>query len=415
MNIWLICQYYKPEPGAPSARLSGFAKVWAHDEHDVRVLTGFPNHPNGVLHEEYTNKPAFYTEDYEGVTLWRHWLYITANEGFGKKVLSHLSFAASLLRNLVGRDHKPDVIVASSPSFFAAISGWILARRYGAKFVMEVRDLWPGIFVDLGVLNDGPLLRFLEKIELFLYQRADAVVAVTKGFAKNIADRGIPSDKIFVITNGVSDLELEAEAIAPTDGTLERLRNDLQLSPLTRVVLYIGAHGISQGLGQVVEAAKILLARSDILFLFVGDGADKQRLKKIARGLPNVQFLPSQDKFRTWAFYHISTMALVPLRDLPGFTTFIPSKMFEIMAASKPVVACLKGEALDILQKSGGGVAVPPENPERLAYAILNLVDHPEKAQALGAAGRAFVETHYRHSTLARNYLGIFERLLDPQ
>ena len=411
MNIWLICQFYKPEPGAPSARLSGFANFWKKMGNDVTVLTAIPNHPNGVIPEEYQGKPAFFEEEIEGVRVSRHWLYVTANEGFLKKTLSHLSFAFSLLKNLFGTSHKPEVIVASSPAFFAAISAWLLSVRYRVPFVMEVRDLWPGIFVELGVLKPGIILSILEWVELFLYKRAAAIVPVTRGFAKDIIGRGIPAEKVHVITNGVSDFEFDNALNPLKDGSVARLRSELQISPLTKVVLYIGTHGTSQALGQIVDAARQLIGRSDILFLFVGDGADKARLKKLASGMPNVQFIPSQPKERVWHFYNLSYASLVPLKDIPGFDTFIPSKMFEIWASGTAVVGCVRGEAANIMTESKGAMVVPPEDAEKLAKAVETIADDPDRAKRMGEDGREHVNNNYRHSQLGQRYIAILEKI----
>ncbi len=414
MKIWLICQYYKPEPGAPSARLSGLARIWAGEGHNVTVLTAVPNHPRGIVPPEYREKPSFLKEDIDGIPVWRHWLYVTPNEGFAKKVMSHLSFAATVL--FTNLRHKaidcPDVIVASSPSFFAVFSAWILAKRYGVPFVIEVRDLWPGIFVELGVMKPGFVLNTLEKLELFLYRQAAAVVTVTRGFAENITERGIDASKVFVITNGVSDSEIDHGQDALVDGSVDKLRGELQINPLTKVVLYIGAHGTSQALGQVVDAARLLMSRNDILFLFVGDGADKERLKRIARGMPNVQFIPSQSKERVWHFYNLAYIGLVPLRDVPGFKSFIPSKMFEIMAAGTVGLGAVTGEAAQIMKNSGGFAVVPPEDPEKMAHAIVDLIEDPEKAQKMGESGRRYVSEKFRHSLLGRQYLGILQKVV---
>jgi glycosyltransferase involved in cell wall biosynthesis len=405
MNIWLICQYYKPEPGAPSARLSGFAKMWKKDMQNVTVLTAVPNHPDGVIKQGYKN--AHMVEEVEGTLVIRHPLYVTANSGFIKKVLSHISFAMSVFfRNLSLRSRpKPDVIIASSPSFFAAISAWLLSVRYRVPFVMEVRDLWPGIFVELGVMRKGIILSILEWVELFLYRRAAKVVTVTRGFAEDMVKRGIPQEKLIIITNGVSDDEIDIATKPATDGSVDKLRNELQLHPLVKVVLYIGAHGTSQALGQVIDVARMMMSQTEVLFMFVGDGADKARLQKSAKGMPNVQFIDSQNKEKVWQFYNLAYIGLVPLKDTPGFSTFIPSKMFEIMASKTPCIGCVRGEAAQIMEQSGGALVVPPEDPEKLADAIKTLIDSDEKAQEMGEAGQKFVSTHFRHSTLAKRYL----------
>lgn len=205
MVVWAICQYYPPEPGAPSARLSGMAKVWQEQGIDVRVLTGIPNHPTGVIPEAYANKPRFYKEVVDGIRVWRHWLYVAPNRGKVPRALNQLSFAASLLVNLrgVGDEDRPDVVMASSPSLFCVGSAWLLARKHNAKFIFEVRDLWPAIFVQMGILKEGAALSTLEALEVFLYRRADAIVTVTRSFVDQISERGIPVDKLSVVFNGV--------------------------------------------------------------------------------------------------------------------------------------------------------------------------------------------------------------------
>lgn len=405
MNIWLICQYYKPEPGAPSARLSGFAKIWQNEMQNVTVLTAVPNHPDGIIKDGYKNE--FMEEEVEGIPVRRHWLYVTPNSGFMKKIISHISFAASVFfKNLSTKGKpKPDIIIASSPSFFAAISAWLLSVRYRVPFVMEVRDLWPGIFVELGVMREGVVLSILEWVELFLYRRADKVVTVTKGFAEDIVRRGIPQEKLVIITNGVSDDEIDTATKSSTDGSVDKLRSELQLHPLAKVILYIGAHGTSQALGQIIDVARMMMSQTEVLFMFVGDGADKSRLQKSAKGMPNVQFVDSQNKERVWHFYNLAYASVVPLKDTPGFSTFIPSKMFEIMASKKPFIGCVRGEAAQIMEQSGGALVVPPEDPEKLADAIKTLVDSDEKVIEMGESGQKFVSNYFRHSILAKRYL----------
>lgn len=420
MNIWVVCQYYKPEPGAPSARFFGFTNVWKNQGQKVTVFTGMPNHPEGVIHPEYKDKSKFMVEKINGVEVRRHWLYVAPNKGKWPRAFNQLSFAVSVLfKNLFKAPkalddscERPDIVVASSPSFFCVFSGWLLARRYKAKFVFEVRDLWPAIFVEMGILKPGFVLRVLEKMEIFLYKRADAIVSVSKGFAKNMVERGIDAGKIYLIPNGVSD-ENATKAIAPyEDNTVQGLRSQLQLNPLSKVVMYIGNHGEAQALGQVVDAARLLTGRTDIIFLMVGGGADKERLKNLGRGVPNLQFIDAQSPEKVWAFYALSDISVVCLKDAPSFDKFIPSKMFEIMASKTAMVAGLRGEGADILNNSGAAIVVPPENPEEMARAIVTLVDDSARATKMASAGRDFVQKNYLHSSLASQYLGIFAHLI---
>ena len=182
MRIAYFCQYFVPESAAPAARVSELAHAWTAAGHQVTVVTGIPNHPTGVVPEEY-RRVVFRRERLHEVDVWRNWLYATPNEGFVKKTLSHLSFMLSTLALSVPRLHGHDVLIVSSPSFFVVITVCIAHWIWRIPYIFEVRDLWPGVFVELGVLRNRLLIRALEGIEMFLYRRAVKVVVVTIRFA----------------------------------------------------------------------------------------------------------------------------------------------------------------------------------------------------------------------------------------
>lgn len=269
MKISVICQYYPPEIGAPQARLSEMARVWREDGHEITVFTGFPNHPTGIIPDKYKGR-IFLEENCDRVRVWRHWLYATPNEGFFKKICAHISFAVSLIFLSLFRGKRPDIYIVSSPNFFSVISTYIFSRVRHVPFIFEIRDLWPGIFIDLGVLKNRHIIQLLEMIEFFLYRKARAIVPVTYGFAKDLVRRGISSSKIKVITNGV-DLTVYKPS---SKNTL--LRKKIGFSENDFTILYLGAHGISHGLQKVLDACEILQGEKDIKFLFVGEGAVKK-------------------------------------------------------------------------------------------------------------------------------------------
>jgi hypothetical protein len=275
-------------------------------------------------------------------------------------------------------------------------------------FVFEVRDLWPGIFIELGVLKNRFLIRVLEAMELFLYRRARAVVAVTERFREDIVNRGIAAEKCFVITNGA-----DLSRFGPGEPDRE-LRAQSGAKPGDVLVLYAGAHGISHALSTVLEAAKMIAQSGEsIRFLFVGDGAEKPRLveRSERENLENVVFLPPVAKPRMPGLYRAADVVLVPLRNIPGFRSFIPSKMFEILACERPVLASLEGEAAAILERSGGAVVVPPEDPGALVEALRALARDEERRTALGKNGRAFTAAHFDREKLAERYLEILRIL----
>lgn len=401
MRIAFICQYFPPEMGAPSARGSELCLAWQEAGHDVVVVTGMPNHPTGILPPEYRGV-RFVEEHVQGLRVLRNWVYATPNEGFVKRTLNHLSFMMSSLLFSTRRLRGRDVLVVSSPSFFAVVSTWVMSTVLRVPYVFEVRDLWPGIFVELGVLRNRFLIRVLEGLEMFLYRHAAHVVVVTDSFRRILIDRGLAADKVSVVTNGVDPTSFFPAPRETSIRQQERLDDRC-------VVLYIGAHGISHALPALLDSAHLLQHRSDIVFLFVGEGAEKRLLVQRAEalGLRNVRFLPGQPKAMMAEWYATADIVLVPLRNIPLFETFIPSKMFEILACGRPIVASVKGEARAILERSGGAVVVDPEDAAAVAGAVVQLADDPDVRRRLGERGRRFVEAEYDRRALARGYAAL--------
>ena len=408
MNIAIISHYFYPEICAPSARLKEMADVWVSEGHRVSVITNFPNHPTGIVHPEYRGR-KFMIERMDGLEVIRCKTLATPNKGFLKKVTGHLRFMVNSItqgiKHLEGPMEKPDVIVASSPTLFSVVSAWYASRKLKCPYIFEVRDLWPAIFVDLGTLKNPVIIKMLETLELFLYRKSTAVVTVTQSFAQDIMKRGIDKNKVFFIPNGVDLTRFYPD---PQSGSL--LRKELSLQD-KYIILYIGAHGISHGLNSVIETARLLHREEEIHFLFVGEGAEKENLCSLAERmhLKNITFLPGQPKEKMRSFYNLADVCLVPLRNIPLFKTFIPSKMFEIMGCGRPILASLEGEAADILRRSGGAVIIPPEDSNRMSQEILMLARDKERCLALGDKGRKFVLENFDRTVLARRYLQLME------
>lgn len=399
MRILLVTHYFPPETGAPQARLSELARAWSAAGDDVTVLTGMPNHPTGVLPVAY-RRAIRRREHADGYRIVRTWLYATPNEGILRKTVGHLSFMVSGL--LLGATGPADVVVVSSPTFFSVGSAWALARLKRAALVVEVRDLWPAIFVELGVLTNRAAIGALERVELAAYAAADAVVVVSEGFRDNLTRRGVPAAKVHTVRNGV-DLDRFDVAM----GADAAVRRRLGARPDDCLVLYAGAHGISHALPRVADAAARLRGEP-IHFAFVGEGADKARLRsRVAElGLDNVTLRPGVPREQMPELLAAADICVVPLRDVPLFSTFIPSKMFEFLAAGRAVIGAVIGEAAEIL-RAAGAVVVPPEDADALAAAIRELGADPARRQLMGKQGRAYVEAHFNRSDLAWSYRNI--------
>lgn len=405
MKILYVSQYYPPEMGAPAARVSELAREWARRGHRVTVLTAFPQHPIGRKRPE--DRGVLTRRERDGdVELVRTYIYAARNAGFLFRVLSYFSFLCSATVIGAFRVGRPDVVIATSPQLFTAVAGWCLARLLGAPFVFEVRDLWPESIVGVGAMRESFAIRVLKGLAARLYAAADRIVAVGEGYRRRILSLyDVEEAKIDVVTNGVDLERFRFDASARDRVRRERgWTSDL-------VVLYLGTHGMAHGLEFVLEAAGRTAA--GVRFVFVGDGAEKPRLERLAeeRRFANVDFLPPADKERVVELYAASDLCLVPLRKIDLFTDVLPSKLFEIMAMRRPIVLSVDGEARREVERAGAGIFVEPENPEALAAAIEALRTDPERRARLGDSGRRYVERHYRRSALARRYERILERL----
>jgi len=242
---------------------------------------------------------------------------------------------------------------------------------------------------------------------MFLYRRAKAIVTVAPATAEEIVSRGIPGEKVFTVTNGINE-----RFFCPRD-RMGPLRDHYGWGD-DIVVMYIGTHGLSQGLSTIIETAALLQDRENIRFVFAGQGAEREILMEMAhrKKLRNVQFLPMQSKEKMPEFYAAADICLVPLKKRDYFRYNIPSKMFEIMACARPLILGAEGQALDILNEAGAGVSVEPENEHAYAEAILRLAQDPELRARFGVSGREYVTRNYTRKLKAGNYLECLDRVV---
>jgi glycosyltransferase involved in cell wall biosynthesis len=406
MHILFLSQYFPPEPGAPAARVSELARSWVKAGHEVTVLTAMPNHPTGVVPDEYRGR-ALVRETFEGVRIVRTWIYAAANRGRVRRSLGYASYGISA--SLWGQLHvrRPDVVIATSPQLLCACAGRIVAAARRVPFVFEVRDLWPESVVAVGALPaDHPVVRGLTIVEESLYSAADAIVVVTDAFRTRLVARGQPTGKIHVVKNG-ADLSRFHPAPSSTP-----LRSQLGLQGKF-VVGYVGTHGMAHGLDAVLDVAKRFSSRNDVHFLFVGEGAERARLEARARAerIDVARFLGVLPRDQMAEVYATLDLALVPLRRSELFTTVIPSKIFEISAMARPILISVDGEARAIVEASGGGEFVPPEDVDAMAGAIERFAANRDGAERMGRSGREYVVREFDREIAARKYLDVLASL----
>src|SRR3984893_4292914 len=394
--------------GAPAARVAELSHHWARMRHDVTVLTGFPNHPTGVVPEDWRSRlrRLRYTQTVDGVGVVRTWLWPLPNRKAHERIRNYASFCISAgIRGLAL--HKPDVIIATSPQLLVALSGWWLAWWKRVPFVFEVRDLWPESLAAVGAGSEGSLLhRTLGAIAGFLYRRADRIVVVAPAFKDHLIRYwNVPAAKISIVENGV-----ETDLFRLDPAAME-VRRQLKLEDRF-LICYIGTMGNAHGLETLIAAAEELqTALPNAMFLLIGEGAEKDRIVQLAaaRELTNIQFLGQQPRERIPAYVSAADVCLVMLKKTELFKTVIPTKLLEYMACERPVIVAVDGQARQIIEEAGAGVFVEPENSEDLVQAVVDLAEDPERRRLMGASGRQYIVNRFSREKTARDYLTVLE------
>jgi len=371
-RILFLTDNFPPEVNAPATRTYEHVREWVKQGYAVTVITCAPNFPHGNVYEGYSNR-LFSKELMDGIQVIRVWTYITANEGFSKRILDYISFG--LMSFIAGLFIRTNLIVATSPQFFTAVAGRWLSFFKMKPWVMEVRDLWPESIAAVGAMKKGNIYRILEWIEFRLYKSAQKIVVVTDTFKNKISKRGIPAEKIFVHKNGVI---LDQYSIRLKDERL--LLENVQINN-KKVFAYIGTHGMAHGLSFILNSlAKVSNEVPEAHFLFIGEGAEKENLIKLAKelNLSNVTFMPFVPKHEVVRYLSLMDIALVNLRKHDTFKDVIPSKIFEAAALNKPILLGLEGEAKGIVEYFNAGLCFEPENEEEFIFQVKSILN-PEK------------------------------------
>ena len=410
MKILYVSQYFPPEMGAPAARAAELSWHWARMGHEAMVLTGFPNHPTGVVPEDWRSRfhRLRYTETCDGVQVIRTWLWPLPNRKAHERIRNYASFCVSAaVSGLALR--KPDVVIATSPQLLCALSGWWLAFWKHVPFIFEVRDLWPESLAAVGAGSGGTLLhRTLGGIAGFLYRRAERIVVVSPAFKDHLMRYwNVPAAKISIVENGV-ETDLFRFDPAATEVRKQQKLEDRFL------ICYIGTMGNAHGLETLIAAAEELkTSLPNAMFLLIGEGAEKQRIVELAaaRGLPNIQFLGQQPRQRIPAYVSAADLCLVMLKKTELFKTVIPTKLLEYMACERAVIVAVDGQARQIVEEASAGVFVEPENRRALVKAIIELAEDPERRRRMGASGRQYIVNKFSREKTAQDYITVLEAM----
>ncbi|MBE6298516.1 MAG: glycosyltransferase family 4 protein [Bacteroidales bacterium] len=351
MKILFLSDNFPPEVNAPATRTLEHCKEWVKAGHEVTVITCHPNYPIGKVYSGYKNSWKS-VEEVEGIKVIRVWTYIASNKGFAKRILDYISF--SITSFFAGLFLKCDIIVATSPQFFTALSGRTLHFFKRKPWIMEVRDLWPDSIKSVGAMKDGIVLRYFSKEEMWCYRSAKQIVVVTDTFKEVISGRGIPASKISVIKNG-ANLNLFTPREKPA-----HLVEKYGMAGKT-VLGYVGTIGMAHKIDFLIDCVKEL---PHCILMIMGDGAEKEAMiEKVKKeNVTNVVFIDSVSKEQVPDYVALQDLALVNLRRDPLFTTVIPSKIFETSAMHIPIMLGVDGEARKLVEQYGAGLYYEPEN-----------------------------------------------------
>ncbi len=398
MKVTFITQYFPPEVGAAASRIFDLTQELMKRKHRITVLSEYPHYPSNFVDRKYRDS-LFVKENYQSISVIRSYVYVSERKNFFQRTFLYISF---MLSSIIGSKHIPDteVVIATSPPPTVGVAGWLMSRIKHSKFILDVRDLWPESVLALGAIRKGPVYSILKRIEIFLYQKADIITIAIPGFRKHITQLGISDRKIVDLPNG-----------ANIDFFYKRKTNIRKQFGLENkfIVLFSGNHGLAQGLGSILKAANHLTDFKDICFLMIGDGVEKKKIVKWKNKMKsdNVIMLDKQPREAMPDFISSADVCLVPLIKHPLFLHALPSKMFEYMACEKPIIVSIDGEAKRLIEQSGAGIFVAPEDVEQIKKAILQLYQNKKIALEMGEKGRKYVERYFNRKKLAEHFEGI--------
>lgn len=405
LKIWFV-NHFAVSPDQPGGtRHFDFAVELVKNGNEVCIFAS----DFSYQHRKYIKLPkgkSFIVENFDGVKyIWVRAMSYQINNW--RRALNMVSFAFNALRVGVGMD-KPDLIVGSTPHLFAALSGYLLSVLKNTKFVLEVRDLWPQVLIDMGEADERSfMVKALRLLERFLYKRADKIIVLAGGSIKYLKRCGVPEDKIIFIPNGI-----HRDHMRPTMGR-DLARQKFCFDKFTLV--YSGAHGPANALQTILEGAKDLMDDRNIEFVLLGDGPEKNKLRRYAieKKITNVRFLDPLPKNEIPDFLAAADVGVITLKNNDLFKYGVsPNKLFDYMASALPVICCIGGDMGELVVQAGAGISVPAEDSKAFAKAVIEIYNMPkEKRGAVGQNGRNYVLSNHLREKQVKKLEDLFNNL----
>jgi glycosyltransferase involved in cell wall biosynthesis len=402
MRIIILSQYFPPEIGAPQNRLYELALRLKEKGIDIQILTAIPNYPKMEIMQGYKGK-MYCFENSNNLEIYRSFIFVSKSKSIFFRLINYFSFVFSSL--LIGaiKLNKADVLICESPPLFLGISGWILAKIKGAKFIFNVSDLWPESAEKLGLVTNKFFLKMATVLEEFCYKKSTIITGQTQGICNEIKSR-FPNKRVYWLPNGVDEKFFDIEH----SNVLLNWRKENNFSDNDFLLLYAGIIGHAQGLEVILYAAQLVNEHTNIKFIILGSGPEKEKLLQLKQdlNLSNVFFYDSQPKSLMPSIVNSIDVAVIPLKKLDLFLGAIPSKIFENLAMKKPILLGVDGEARQLFINDGNaGLYFEPENFSDLANKTMLLYNNREKVESLGSNGFNYVLKNFSRNKIASEFI----------
>jgi glycosyltransferase involved in cell wall biosynthesis len=400
VRILILTQYYLPETGAPQNRLSSLAGYLKKFGNEVEILTALPNYPKNKIFADYNGKLRC-REKVEDIDVHRSFIFVSMKNGLLPRLTNYFSFMVSSYYSASIRLKKYDVIICESPPLFLGITAVLLKRKWKCKLVFNVSDLWPESAEKMGIIKNKWIIRRSYKLANWIYRNADMVSGQTKGIIDAVKKMQ-PKQNVLWFPNG-ADLNKFSNHISVPE------KNTTHFN-----LLYAGIIGYAQGLEVILYAAEILKEKKDIHFYLIGDGPVKTNLLLLKKQLQldNVTFIANLPGEKIIQWVYDCDAYIVPLRNLDLFKGAIPSKLFEPLAAGKPILLGVDGEARQLFIDEGeSGLFYPPENAKELSECVMKLYDDGDLAKRLGANGKRYVTSGFTRENIAAKFWEELQKL----
>lgn len=399
MHVLLIHQAFATinEPGG--TRHHELALYLADCGHRVTIIAS----PISYLTGKYTDR-IHSSSNHNRIRIIRPWVYSALHRSFFHRLINFVSFMISSFFAGLGV-RGVDLVWGTTPPLFQGLTAYSIAKLKKVPFLFEVRDLWPAFAVAVGVLKNKFLIKASEWLEKLLYKGSDALIINSPGFRDHVENRG--GKRVFLVPNGSDVTMFHPDMRGESFRTKHNLGKQF-------VVLYAGAHGISNDLTTVLNAAALLKDIRRLTIVLLGDGKEKTNLQRKASemGLSNVQFVDPIPKAEMVNAIAAADICLAILKPVKLYQTVYPNKVFDYMAAGRPVILAMEGVIRDVVEEAQAGVMVPPGDPKALAEAIRSLEKDREMIKFLGRNGRNYVKKHFDRSQLAERLLGIMRDVI---